>query len=357
MVIVTTAPLLRLAVAGLVAVTLTSSCAVLGFAQPCNGNEVIAHFDQVGDLVENANVQSSDVEVGTIQKIELDGWEAQVTMCLDSEEKIPVDSLAIVRTTSLLGEKFIDLQAQTDAPPYIEDGHIFDTDRTGKATELEEVFAKLAGILGTGNLEQLNRFTSAQARILDGHSGELRQVLVDLREFTDVLADRKTQIGAAIDNLDSVAQTLLNQSPLLQRFLRSFADSSGVLADQKEGLRTLLFSLDRFTQVAVRLLDETESGLNEQFADLRPVLRTLVENSANLHRALQTLATFSRWFPDSMPGDYLQLDICQASPEDFGTGEECPQSDKNDNPDRQSPDAAPENGMQLILEQPLRGRR
>lgn len=348
---------MKAALAGTVVALLTSSCAVLGFATPCSGNEVIAHFEQVGDLVENANVQASDVEVGTIQKIELDGWEAQVTMCLDPTEKIPEDSVAVVRSTSLLGEKFIDLQAQVDSAPYIQDGHVFNTDRTGKATELEEVFAKLAGILGTGNLEQLNRFTSAQARILEGHSGELREVLVDLREFTDVLADRKTQIGAAVDNLDSVAQTLLDQTPLLQRFLKSFADSSGVLADQKEGLRSLLFSLDRFTQVAVRLLEQTESGLNEQFADLRPVLRTLVANSANLHKALQTLATFSRWWPDSMPGDYLQLDICQAAPEDFGTGEECPQSDKNDNPDRQRQTATPENGTQMILQQPLRGSR
>src|SRR5687768_1684329 len=214
---------------GVAASLLLSSCAVLGFETACNGTEIIGKFAQVGDLVENANVQSSDVKVGTIKKIELDGWEAQVTMCLNPGEKIPADVLAVVRTTSLLGEKFVDLQAQSEGEPYLEDGAILTSDQTSKATELEEVFAKLAGVLGTGNLEQINRFTSAQAKVLRDHSDEFREVLLDLREFTDLLADRKSEIAGAVDHLDSVASTLIDQAPVLQRFLRSFAESSGVL--------------------------------------------------------------------------------------------------------------------------------
>ncbi len=336
-----------------------SGCAVLGFSTGCSGMEIIANFDQVGDLVENANVQSSDVEIGTIQKIELDGWEAQVTMCLEPDEKIPKDSLAVVRTTSLLGEKFIDFQPQSDGPPFLEDGDILDVDQTAKATELEDVFARLAAVLGTGNLEQINRLTSAQAKILRDNAGEFRRVLVDLRRFTDLLADRKNQVATAVDRLDSVAATLLDQTPVLERFLESFADSSSVLADQKEGLQTLLFSLDRFTRISVRLLDETESGLNRQFAELRPVLRTIVANSTNLRRTLTTLATFSRYFPESMPGDYLQLDVCQAGEGEFGPGTDCPQARGNDDPDAptSSTGARARNGTEMILMQPLRGAR
>lgn len=301
----------------------SSSCALVGLAPSCSGNEIIAKFDQVGDLVENSNVQSSDVEIGNVQNIELEGWDARVTMCLESDQKISSDVVAVVRTTSLLGEKFIDLQVQSEGPPFLEDGAVLSTDQTSKATELEEVFAKLAGVLGTGNLEQINRFTSAQATILRDHAGELRNVLVDLRKFTDTLAGRKDQIASAVDRLDSVARTLLDDRPVIQNFLRSFADSSDVLASQEEGLRSLLFTLDRFTDVSVQLLRATESGLNEQFAKLRPILATVVANSANLRRSLVTLAGFSQMFPESMPGEYLQLDVCQAGEEDTDQGTNC----------------------------------
>ena len=322
----------RIAGLALAAALVGSGCSAIGITAPCGGTEIIGMFEQVGDLVPNANVQSSDVEVGTISTIELDGWEAKVTMCLDEGEQIPVDSELVVRTTSLLGEKFIDIQSRAEGPPYLEDGAIVGVENTSKATELEEVFAQLASVLGTGNLEQLNRFTTAQANILRNRGGELREVLSRLHQFTEVLNRRRTDIADSIDSLDSVARTVVGDSSTLQRFLRSFAGSSRVLENQKEELQRLLVALDRFTIVSVQLLDSTEQGLDSQFRDLRPVLRTAVANSGNLRESLRTLATFTQWFPESMPGDYLQLDVCQAPPDYFGQGTTCPQSLDNDDP-------------------------
>jgi phospholipid/cholesterol/gamma-HCH transport system substrate-binding protein len=291
-------------------------------------------------------------------------------MCIDPDEEIPRDAQMVVRTTSLLGEKFIDVQAQSTGPPYLEDGAILDTDQTDKATELEEVFAKLAGILGTGNLEQINRFTSSQAEILGENAGEMREVLRRLRRFTDVLAGRKDQIAASVDSLDSVAQTVLGDRSVLESFLASFADSAQVLNRQKDGLERLLVTLEEFSNIAVRLMDQTEEGLDSQLRDLRPVLSTAVANSQNLRRSLQTLATFSEWFPETAPGDYVQLDVCQAPPETYTQGVTCEQSDANDDPNRSADssdagtdeaassfDASAVNAVELILYQPLRGNR
>jgi len=315
----------------LVAAVLTGTgCSAIGITAPCNGTEIIGKFEQVGDLVENANVQSSDVEIGTVSTIELDGWEAKVTMCIDEGEQIPEDTELVIRTTSLLGEKFVDFQPRSEGPPYLADGAIVEVENTSKATELEDVFAKLAAVLGAGNLEQINRFTTAQANILRNRAPELREVLSRLRRFTDALNRRRLDIATSIDSLDSVARTVVDDSDVLERFLESFAGSSRVLEAQKEELTDLLVALDRFTRVSVQLLNSTEQGLDQQFRDLRPVLRTAVENSGNLRETLQTFATFSEWFPETMPGDYLQLDICQAPPGYFGPGKTCPQAIPND---------------------------
>ncbi len=328
------------------------SCAALGLAGDCEGTEVTGLFREVGDLVQAANVQSSDVKIGQIREIELAGWEAKVTMCLDPDQRISADSEAIVRSTSLLGEKFVDLKEQTPGPPFLQDGDVLDSDQTGKATELEEVFAKLASILGAGNLEQINRFTHAQAEILRDHAGDIRNVLHKLRRFTDTLDSRRGDIGTAIDSLDSVARTTLADAGILEQFLDSFAGSSTVLADQKEGLESLLRALDDFTVASVQLLRQTRGGVEEQLRKLRPVLRVVVESSDDLRRALTTLATFAEWWPESMPGDYLQLDVCQASPDSFGQGLTCPQNLGNSSMQR-APDA--DSDLDFILRSPLRG--
>ena len=326
----------RLAAFSVTLALLGSACSAIGITAACKGTEIIGKFDQVGDLVENANVQSSDVEIGTVSTIELDGWEAKVTMCIDEGEQVPEDTELVIRSTSLLGEKFVDVQAQSEGPPYLSDGSIVGVDQTSKATELEEVFAKLAAVLGTGNLEQINRFTAAQADILRDRAPELREVLSRLRQFTDTLNRRRVDIASSIDSLDSVARTVVDDSQVLERFLESFAGSSRVLENQKEELTRLLVALDRFTNVSVQLLNSTEQGLDAQFRDLRPFLRTAVANSGNLRETLQTLATFSEWFPETMPGDYLQLDVCQAPPDYFGPGTTCPQSVDNDSPGARS---------------------
>src|SRR5688500_4772149 len=98
----------------LVAIALvSSSCAALGIGGDCEGTEVVAEFDQVGDLVENSNVQSRDVIIGSVKQIELDEWVARTTLCIDKGEKVPADATATVRTTSLLGEKFVELASDS----------------------------------------------------------------------------------------------------------------------------------------------------------------------------------------------------------------------------------------------------
>jgi phospholipid/cholesterol/gamma-HCH transport system substrate-binding protein len=354
---------LRLAATLLCVSVLASGCTVFGLSGDCEGTEIIGIFDQIGDLPRAANVQSADVEIGDITDIKLDGWDARVTMCLDPDREVPRDVEAVVRTTSLLGEKFVDLQPQTSGAPYLEDGQVLGLDQTSKATELEDVFAKLAAVLGTGNLEQINRFTTAQAKILRGRADEVRDVLGKLRRFTDILADRRVEIAEAIDSLDAVAQRAVGDSAVLRSFLRSFADSSDVLADNKEGLQSLVLALDRFSNISAQLLIQTERGVNKQLQDLRPVLRTVVGNSGRLHRTLRTLATFTQYFPETMPGDYLQLDVCQAAPDSYDHGTTCPQSIKNDDPKATSADAsesesiepASDDAVDLIFRLPLLG--
>ena len=344
----------RLLLVALATAVAASSCGLVGSAGSCDGMEVIGRFEQVGDLVKNSNVQSSDVVVGKVDAIELEGWDAQVTMCINAGEKVPTNVKAVIRTTSLLGEKFVDLQPQSLTGPYLTDGAVIGLDQTGKSVELEEVFGELSTLLGTGQLEKLNELTSSQAKILKGNIGNLRNVLSRLHAFTDTLNGRRGQIAASIDNLDAVSRTILADSPVLTRFLRSFAGSSSVLADQKNALTDLLVALDEFSKVSVQLLNATEAGLNEQFAKLRPVLRTVVANSQNLTDTITTLATFSDWFPESMPGDYLQLDVCQNVPEEDNQGDTCPQSDQNDDPDVDSGETA-RNDLDYLLNRPVRG--
>ena len=70
-----------------------------------------ATFDDVGDLVVDHAVEVADVRVGRVAHIELtDDFHALVTLEVQDDLQLPVDSVAVLRQTSLLGEKFIELR-------------------------------------------------------------------------------------------------------------------------------------------------------------------------------------------------------------------------------------------------------
>ncbi len=76
--------------------------------------DVIAKFDNIGDLKVGSPVSMAGVEIGRVAKIEFDSkeYKAVVTMRLDAKyNQIPSDSDASIYTQGLLGGKLIGLTA------------------------------------------------------------------------------------------------------------------------------------------------------------------------------------------------------------------------------------------------------
>jgi phospholipid/cholesterol/gamma-HCH transport system substrate-binding protein len=105
--------------------------------------EVIAKFDNIGDLKVGAPVSMSGVEVGRVAKIDFDSndYKAVVLLRLNARyNKIPTDSDASIYTQGLLGGKFIGLTAG-GADTYIKDkGQI---DFTQSAFVLENLIGQV----------------------------------------------------------------------------------------------------------------------------------------------------------------------------------------------------------------------
>lgn len=317
--------LVRSTVALLAVALVGSGCALTGDVA---GNEVVALFEDAGDLVRGGNVQILDVEVGLVTDIDLvtdDGaLLARVRMAIDPDLEVPVTGLqAVIRQTSLLGEQFVELAPGEQGAPFLgSDGATIGVEHTDRRVDVETFLADLSGFVGQGGLEDLNRFTHAQALILEGRGERLGETIEELERFTGVLADRRFDIGRAIDHLASAGSTLARNTDTLDRFLDSLEEANVLLADQGDQLQRLFGSLRRFGSVSARFLAEHEDSINRQFKALRPIFRVLARSEGELRADLGQLRTFLELFPKSLgggpggrgTGDYLQLDavLCEA---------------------------------------------
>lgn len=290
----------------------------------CGGTgdpDVVAYFRDVGDLVPGATVQIADVEVGSVRGIDLvtrDGsMLAEVTLEIADEHDVPAEGLAaVVRQTSLLGEQFVELLPVAGDGPVIGAAIVtIPVERTERRVDVETFLADLSGFIGQGGLEDLNRFTHAQALILEDRGARFGETLTELERFTSVLADRRLDIGAAIDELGSAAATIAANRATLDSFLDSLRDANSLLAGEGDRLGALFRSLRRFGDVNARFLARHESAISRQFVALRPIFAGLAGAQGELRRDISQLRTFFELFPKSMgggPGDRGRGDYTQA---------------------------------------------
>ena len=314
----------RVLALGLVA-TVSSSCALF---TTDSSPELVAYFRDVGDLVEKGTVQVADVEVGSVQEIDLvtEGGEmlARVTMSIDEGERIPADGLrAVVRQTSLLGEQFVELVPGPRAAPYLGATQVtIPVERTDRIVDVETFLGDVSAFVGGGGLEDLNSFTHAQALILEDRGRRFGETIEELEKFTSVLAGRRFDVEAAIDGLASAGSTLAANRDTLGSFLDSLADANALLAEQGDELTRLFSSLRRFGTVNARFLTRHEDAIDRQFRALRPILGGLAGAQGELRVDIAQLRTFFELFPKSMgggpggtgKGDYIQAEavLCEA---------------------------------------------
>ena len=180
----------------------------------------------------------------------------------------------------------------------------------------------LSAFIGQGGLEDLNRFTHAQALILEGRGEVFGETIDELETFTGNLAARKDDVAIAIDELASATQTLANNQDTIDDFFDSLESGNKLLADQTDDLARLFRALNEFGRVNSRFLAEHEDAINRQFKALRPVLEGLAGAKRELGIDISQLRTFVRLFPKSLgggaggngDGDWIQAEavICES---------------------------------------------
>lgn len=75
------------------------------------GYEVYAIFSDVGGLRSGASVVVAGVDVGRVETIRLEDYEARVTLQVNPDLQISEDAIVSIKTSGLIGEKYVQISA------------------------------------------------------------------------------------------------------------------------------------------------------------------------------------------------------------------------------------------------------
>lgn len=289
-----------------------SSCTLPGRVE--GPVELTAVFDDVGDLVAGHSVQVADVRVGSITGIELtDDYRAKVTMRIKDGLDLPSNSEAVLRTTSLLGEKFIELRPQRDASgkPVAAKGTLRDGDqvaRTTQAPELEFVAEQAVNVLGGVVSNDLSTLIETGSVGFGGRAEELGSLIDNLSVVSSTLADQTGNIVRIIDGLDKATATLAAGSGQVDQLLANLADTTQVLADNRELTLQTLRDLTRLAKDQNEMVFQPfRDDLERQIRQLDSILQVVAGQREEVGVLVDWLAEFTRKIPLGVPDDFAQV--------------------------------------------------
>jgi phospholipid/cholesterol/gamma-HCH transport system substrate-binding protein len=125
------------------------------------------------------------------------------------------------------------------------------------------------------------------------------------------LDSQKVNIVKAIDALNRLSGSLVEQTANITAALDKLAPGLKVLNGQRDALVSMLGALDRLSDVAVDTVNRSKADLVADLRLLVPTLQRLAESGANLPNSLQFLVTypFTDYFMNPLKGDFVNVDV------------------------------------------------
>jgi len=305
---------LRIALAGLLGATALTSCTLPGRVE--GPVQLTATFSDVGDLVSGHSVQVADVRVGSITGIELtDDYQARVTMRIKDGLDLPDDSVAVLRTTSLLGEKFVELRPPAEGEPAESDpdcGGILvdgcDVASTQQAPELEFVAEEAVQVLSGVITNDLSTLIETGSLAFGGRAVELGTLIESMAVVSGTLSDQTGNILTIIDGLDEATTTLAAGAERVDELLVNLARTTEVLADNRELTIQTLEDLTRLARAQNEIVFQPfRDDIDRQIQQLDAILATVTGQREEVGVLVDWLAEFTRKTPKGIPEDFAQV--------------------------------------------------
>lgn len=260
-----------------------------------------SRFDDAQELVVGHTVRISDVNVGTVLGIELDGYEAVVEFTVEDGREIPEGTTASVAATSLLGESYVALDLPDDpggAAP-MESGSTLPSG--GSTATVEELAIELLALTRAVQGRDAAAIVEAGAVGIGPRGGELNELIGAVGSVTDDLAAQSGAFDALLTDLDIVVGALAGDAAEIGETIELAADASGSLAQQRERLVTVVEDL---TSLAVALdaevLGPHRARLTRILSDLRPVVELVEDERGRLIRTIDQLVVATERVPTAV---------------------------------------------------------
>ena len=274
-------------ITGLVAVLLALAAVFFGIKASSGAlapkYRVVADFSDAGQgLQEKSDVKIHGVNVGKVKSVRLVQGQAEVSMDIESDQKVPTASKATIRPKTLFGEKFVDIDpgaAETSGPFLADHGRIKDT--VG-GFELERVLADAYPILKAIKPEDLLVVLDTLAQAGQGEGPAINRQIGNFQKVADVSANHNADTVQFLTDLANLSDELDKRAADVIGGAQSLNDALPVLNSRSDELSTALRQASRLSTDVADVLDANQSFLQKNVTENGKTLQNLYDHRAQI---------------------------------------------------------------------------
>lgn len=257
--------------------------------------EVKAEFKDAAGVQSENQVRVAGIKVGTVSDIRLEDDHVLVTMEIENGTEIPADSFAEIKLATLLGTKFIDLEAK-GGEPFLEDGDVIPIDRTSVPYEIYQASNQGTDVLEDLDGEALNDMLRELTKLTSVAEDEVGSALEGLNELGAGLNEKDEELRSLLSGSRELTALLSDEGDELVRLIDASNDVLGSLARKRENLQSLLAVTKQMAGTVTQVLRENRGNLDGILTDLHSALVVLDRNVEHINVALEYSGASSRYF-------------------------------------------------------------
>ena len=264
----------------------------------------------VGALESNSPVMVGDVIVGTVGRMRLEGWHADVEVSVRPDAVVAANAVASVGQTSLLGSMHLALNPPVGQKPTgrLAPGAVIGLNSSSTYPSTEQTLSSLSVVVNGGGLGQAGDIIREFSAAVNGREAPIRDLLTRLNDFIGVFDSQRDQIIESIAALDRLSAGFAGQNEVLTAALRRIPPALEVLVKQRPQITTALRELVAFSDTASALIDDAGSDLVRNLENLEPTLRSLADVGPDLGTVLSYAPTYpytQNFIDRAIRGDYM----------------------------------------------------
>jgi len=294
-------PRTRFAVLGLAAALLPAAvgCSALDGS---DDTRLTVYFDRATSFYEGSHVKVMGIDVGTVEKVEIQADRIKVEAVVDGDVPLPADVKASIVPLNLVGERNLVLYPAYTGGPKAESGHVIEQKDTTLPVETDEALASFSKVLDAIDPAQARRVTRRTAKAFEGNGEVFNQVLQESGRLTETLGGQADSLAELAQNLSVLSDVVEGKEDALGDMIEQLSAATSVFAQEREAIEKLVKSLVKLVRSGDVLLEKYEGTLADDLHVLTQVTLVLKGNSGQLEQLVDSLpkvadALLQTWDP------------------------------------------------------------